>query len=174
MLEPTQQQTAPDAREQPEPGTGPRIVTPAPEEPQVEPTGSEPDPAEETGGTPKEAALRREAAGHRRALREAESQRDAALEQVAALQRDAADRLVGDALQHAPDFWAVTDVADLRDDQGALDTEKVQARIDALIEERPHWKKAGDPSGVFNGGVRGDAGNRAPSFGERLKDAAGR
>lgn len=172
MPEPTSTTQEPQvAPEQPAPGTGPRIVTPAPEQPAAPAQGdAQPEDGEEPrGGSNDLASTRREAASWRQKFRDAESTIAAHEERIAGLQRADADRVIADRLVDPRDLWAVTDVADLRDDDGALDQEKVTARIEALIEERPHWAKAAPAT--FPSGVRGVPTSGTPSFGERIKAA---
>lgn len=111
--------------------------------------------------------LRAEAAGYRRELREAQTERDQLRERVERQDREAVERLAGERLQSSSDFWLAVELADLRGDDGAIDREKVQAALEQVATDRPHWIKP--PYTAFDGGVRGRAVSPAPSFGEALK-----
>ena len=84
----------------------------------------------------------REAMGYRVRLREAEErlgERDAAIgalrSEVDRLHRAEAERLAASAMATPADLWLVTDLADLRADDGRLDSEKVKAKVDAVVAE---------------------------------------
>lgn len=86
-----------------------------------------------------------EAAKYRRRLREAEAERDALRDTVATMQRADAERIAASSLVTPGDLFAAgTDLADLLDDTGTLDADKVTSRCAELVAERPHWaaKKA--------------------------------
>jgi hypothetical protein len=71
---------------------------------------------------------------------------------------------------HDPsDLLAVVDLADLRDDAGAVDAEKVRAAVLELGAAKPHLLK---PPANFDAGVRTGSMPAPPSFGAAIKDAA--
>jgi len=49
------------------------------------------------------------------------------------------------------DLWLVADLADLRANDGSLDPELVKAKVDAVVEDRPSWRKR---TVGFDGGAR--------------------
>jgi hypothetical protein len=104
-----------------------------------------PEPTPEPETTPEAtddlAALRREAAGYRRRLREAESERDALREQVDARDRADAERLASKAMASGADLWvAGVELASLRDEDGALDPQRVESAAAEVIKSHPHRK----------------------------------
>ena len=118
----------------------------------------------------------REAAGYRTRLRAAEDQlgqRDAALDamrsEVDRLHRAEAERLA-DTLANPNDLWLVSDLAELRDDAGRLDAEKVKAKVAEVVKERPAWRRK---TVGFDGGARTrSAPARSPGLSDLLKPDA--
>ena len=116
----------------------------------------------------------REAAGYRVRLRAAEEQlgqRDAALDamrsEVDRLHRVEAERLADAAIANPADLWLVADLAELRDDAGRLDAEKVKTKVAEVVKERPAWRVR-TPS--FDGGARTrSAPPRPPGLSDLLK-----
>lgn len=91
-------------------------------------TGTE-DQGEETGGN-------KEAAKYRTRLRAAEAERDALATRVQSLQRAEAERLAGEHLAKGAALWAGgTELADLLDVDGNLDTAKIATRAAQVREE---------------------------------------
>lgn len=81
-----------------------------------------------------------EAAKWRRKLRDAEAERDALAERLAAHDRAAVEAAVADRMIRPADLWLTgVEVADLLDDDGNVDAEKLTECLDGLLEERPHW-----------------------------------
>lgn len=78
----------------------------------------------------------REAAKYRRRLRETEAERDALTERVQSLQKSVVDSIVteggmGGRMRSAEPFWAGgVDLADLLDEEGEVDRDKVLAACD--------------------------------------------
>lgn len=69
-----------------------------------------------------------EAAKYRRRLRDAEAERDALTGQLGAMRRTEAERVASKHLAAPGAMWAAgTDLADLLDDTGGIDPEKVKA-----------------------------------------------
>lgn len=118
-------------------------------------------------------AASREAAKYRRRLRETEAERDKAVERAAALERAEVERSVtGEGgLANADDFWlAGVSLDDLRNEDGGLDSEKVEQARDRVLGEHPNWRR--QPAPDFGGGVREPAiEDRTPSFGKAMKQA---
>jgi len=99
-----------------------------------------------------------EAAKYRRKLREAEAANQALSEQVAGFQRNGIERLVGERLEHASDFWLDgPDIGELVGDDGQPNVEAINARVDGLLEQRPHWKKPPAPFPDLGQGFRSAA-----------------
>lgn len=122
------------------------------------------------------AALRHEAAQRRRELRAAEAERDSLRERVVGYERDAVNRLAGERLANAEDLLLAVSLDDLRDDSGAVSAEKASAAIDAVLEQRPHWRKA-EPEPELprhpdvHNGARAPAPEPPLSFGTALKNS---
>lgn len=102
------------------------IATEPAEEPErITGTASEAEPVDEEGGN-------REAAKYRRQLRDAEGERDALRDRLAALQTAEAERLASTVLHKAAGLWANgSTLADLLDEEGNLDAEKVTAAAES-------------------------------------------
>lgn len=115
-------------------------------------------------------ALRREAARYRTRLREAEQQRDQSTARLADMQRAEVERTVTTGprpLANGADLWTGgVSLEELLDDNGALDSAKLEAARERVLSEHPNWRA---PTTGFDGGVRGPAPS-ALSFGEALKD----
>ena len=60
-----------------------------------------------------------------------------------------------------------TKLEDLLAEDGAIDAEKVKARLEQTLAEHPAWKDRSHPG--LGGGARGGV-TSAPSFGEALKN----
>jgi len=116
------------------------------------------------------AALRREAASCHRRLRAVEAERDALVAQVDARDRADVERLAGAKLADPSDLWQAggVELTALRGDDGALEPERVEAAVDAVIAARPHWAKLA-PTPSFDGGARATPAPAGPSFGAALK-----
>lgn len=74
-----------------------------------------------------------EAAKYRRRLRDAEKQRDELAARVTALQRRQAEAMLPAAVKPAA-VWAVTELADVLDDDGSVDAAKLDAAVTAARE----------------------------------------
>jgi hypothetical protein len=128
---------------------------------------SEPPPESESDDI---AAVRREAATYRRRLRDAEAERDALREQVDRRDRVDAERLAGQTMELGADLWrGDVQLADLRDEDGALSSDLVDEAVAGVLAARPHWRRRGPG---FDGGARTTP-EVAPAhpFGEALKQA---
>ncbi len=120
----------------------------APQDVQEPPQEAPDSPAEqpEDQGDPA-AAARREAASYRRRLRDVEGDRDRLAEKVAGYQRREVEALAEqghghDRMAAGSDLWTGgVQLADVLDEAGAIDPERVQAQVAAVLAERPHWRK---------------------------------
>lgn len=117
-------------------------------------------------------ATRREAAERRRQLRETEAERDALRARVDRQDRAEVERIAATRLQDPADLFLALEggLDDLRDDDGELDRDAIEQAIAKVIDAHPHWAA---PQVTFDQGVRGRQAAR-PSFGQVVKDAAGR
>jgi hypothetical protein len=59
---------------------------------------------------------------------------------IEALERSAAETALKGKFSDPGDLWLETDLQDLRGENGLLDTEKLNARADELLESHPHWR----------------------------------
>jgi hypothetical protein len=145
----------------------------ADDQPDQDPDASEDQGADEADD-PAIAKVRREAASYRRKLREAEAERDALRTRAEALERQEVERTVTDgvhALTEGRDLWtAGVTLDDLRNEEGALDPEKVNAARDRVLEEHPHWRR---PAPDFDSGARESAPAGGLDFAKSLREAAG-
>ncbi|GAB3603294.1 hypothetical protein GCM10027586_06270 [Kineococcus gypseus] len=105
-------------------------------------------------------SARREAGGYRARLREAEAERDRLQQQLDAYRLRDAEAIATTAregwltLRHGPDLWADgVGLADVVDDSGAVDEERVVQAVTRLVQDRPHWQAR--PSGDIGQGRRG-------------------
>jgi hypothetical protein len=158
------EQTTPDGQRQEEPENGDGAATDPGQEHQDD------DGGQRSGGD-EVAKLRKEAAKYRTRLREVEAERDKLARRVSDYERAEVERQVagGGGLRNAADFWlAGVSLDDLRDEDGKLDAEKVNAAKKRVVSEHPHWS---EPAPDFNGGARPDEQPSAPSFGEAVKQA---
>ena len=121
----------------------------------------------------------KEAAGYRTRLRAAEAhvaERDAAIgalrSEVDRLHTLEAERIAATSMASPGDLWLVSNLADLRDSDGRLDTEAVKVKVADVVAERPTWKRT---VGGFDGGARQSvAPERRPGLSNLLKPEASR
>lgn len=140
----------------------------------TESTEAKPTPTEapeQDEGDPRVPVLRREAANYRTQLREAEGERDKLAEQVTSMRRAEVERIAGEQLADPADLWrAEVELDSLITEDGSLDAEKVEAAVELLVKDRPHYKR--QPVADFDGGAR-ETVETAPDFAETLRKAAG-
>ena len=95
---------------------------------------------------------------------------------MAGYDRDAVSRLAADRLAQGDELLLAVKLDDLRDEQGAISKARVNAAIDDVLRDRPHWGKP-EPQPEAPGTRTCTTGPRppepppAPSFGEFLKNA---
>ena len=141
-----------ESASEPSPGASEATSAPIPGDPSPaasEPAGREPPSWEQV------TQLRAEAKRHRLLKTTAEQERDQLRGRVDAQDRREIERQIGDRLQNPADFWLTAQLSDVRDEDGELDSEKLSARIDETLDQRPHWAKSA-PSipANFSSGVR--------------------
>jgi hypothetical protein len=144
--------------------------TDAPADPEPSPVA---DDATEAVRDPEGRERSEEAKRYRLRLREAEghvAERDEVITglraEVDRLHRAEAERLAGQ-LQTPADLWLVADLADLRDDDGRLDAEKVTAKVAEVVADHPAWRRR---SPTFDGGARRNTPvERTPGLADLLK-----
>src|SRR5699024_7564560 len=95
-------------------------VEPA-EQTAVQEATTEVQQTEDTGKTGNEAAK------YRRRLRAAEAQRDALTERLETMQRAEVERLAGEHIAKGESLWAAASLADVLDDAGNVDPQRVAA-----------------------------------------------
>ncbi len=97
--------------------------------------------AETTATETTDANPGREAAKYRRQLRDAEATRDTLAARVQKYQTAEAERVAAGPgrLLDPTDLWRVTELADVVGDDGELDPAKVNAVVDKLLEDKPHY-----------------------------------
>lgn len=79
-------------------------------------------------------AMSAEAAKYRRQLRDAQAELERVVAQLDAVQRQQVEHLLADSGVKAAAVWTVTGVAELLNDDGAIDAEKVSAAVDTARE----------------------------------------
>jgi hypothetical protein len=146
------------------------VVTPAPQEPAQEPQAGAEGGQDEPRGS--EAVLRREAAGYRTRLRDTEAERDTLRGRVDTYERAEVERTLEERMHSPADFWLTVDLDDVRGEDGTPDMKKVEAKVAAMLKERPHWAKRS--FALDTAGYRGGPVGSRRGIGEALKDAAGR
>src|SRR5699024_10911392 len=100
-------------------------------------------------------------------FREAEQTITTLQERVAAMQKSEAARLAAATLIDGDDLFTATDLDGLLDDDGDLDADKVAAQVDALVEAKPHLRRAAFPDGSCIG-TRGESSARTQTWSDVL------
>lgn len=108
----------------------PTEVAPAEEE---QPTPEAADPAQ--AEQPEESEGNAEAAKFRKRLRETEAERDRLRDQVTALQRQQIEARVASAGVRPAALWAVTQLADLLTEDGAIDDTKIDTAVQTARDQ---------------------------------------
>ena len=121
-----------------------------------------------------------EAAKWRVTARQTEAKLAVAEARVAELQRQEVERILATKLAMPEDMWlsGKWSVADMLNEQGQVDAERVSAAADAVLEGRPHWRATLKPVGAPASSVTGDGdykpGPAAPTWQQLLRgDVAG-
>ena len=121
-----------------------------------------------------------EAAKWRVTARQTETRLKVAEARVAELQRQEVERILATKLAMPEDMWlsGKWSVADMLNEQGQVDAERVSAAADAVLEGRPHWRATLKPVGAPASSVTGDGdykpGPAAPTWQQLLRgDVAG-
>lgn len=106
-------------------------------------TATDAQPEQTEVANPEAASAAREAAKWRKQFREAETQVATLTERLATLQRREVERLAADELADPADFWrGGAELADLLDDDGNVDTDKVTAAVQSVLKEHRHWRRS--------------------------------
>ena len=94
-----------------------------------------------------EGAGNTEAAGYRRRLRDTERERDALAERVDRYRRTEVSRLAADTLAVGTDLLSIGDtaLADLVNDDGDPDPQKIRTAAETLVRTRPGLKRGPTP-----------------------------
>jgi hypothetical protein len=104
--------------------------------PTPEPEGAA--PADTDAPKPDDSNPNAEAARYRTRLRETEAERDSIAGRLTGYQRKEAERLAAAGLSKASDLWLDgLDVAELLDDDGQVDADRVTAQVAAVLDGRP-------------------------------------
>ena len=136
-------------------------------------------PTEDTPAEPDQPSTdnpSREAAKWRNRFRDAETELATMRERVEALQRGEAERLAAPVLYDAADMWRDgTQLADLLDDDGNIDPDKVTAAATKTADAHNHWKRkapAAAPASevTSTANVSGEA---TPTFSDAFKPRSG-
>jgi hypothetical protein len=137
-----------------------------------------PTPDDDVDRTNDFAALTAAAKKRCLALRAAEGERDALAARLDATHRAQIEAAAADRLHDPADLWAVTSVDEMRGDDGLIDREKAEAAMNAVLEQKPHWRRAPaepgpepEPFPAVHQGPRSSPEPPAPSFGAQLKDS---
>lgn len=123
----------------------------------AENAGNEPDDDKSSGNA--------EAARYRRRARDAESARDALAERIEGMHRSEIERLVSDKLAVPGDVFEIgrISVGELLNDDGDVDSVKVDVAVSTLLSDRPGLAASPDSSSFDYGqGKRGST--SAPSM----------
>lgn len=114
----------------------------------------------------------KEAAKYRRRAKAAEAERDRLAERVTVLQRAEVERLAAAKLADGQDVWRDgAELAGLLDDNGDVDTSKVDRLIASLVDAHRHWRKLG-PAAPPASTVTSDGkitGDTRPSFADAFR-----
>ena len=91
----------------------------------------------ETDNTPRSGGS--EAAKYRTRLREVEAERDTLAARLEASQRANVTQAIGGRFASSADFWNGTELSELLDDDGNVDSLKVSNRAGEILAENPHY-----------------------------------
>ena len=118
---------------------------PEPAPPVQEDADPTPDPQNaDQQRDPEPAESANEAAKYRRKLRATEAERDQLQARLDHLQKSEVQRLAADRLADPADIWRDgAELSSLLDDDGHIDTSKVDNLITGLLEQHKHWAVSG-------------------------------
>lgn len=134
---------------------------------ETEPTPAEAPEADE-GEIHNEAARKaaQKAARYRTELRSAEAERDALAERLSTLQRREVERLAGAKMAEGGDIWlSGTELADLLDEDGNVDAERVTEAASGIVASKPHWAAKPVPQPLRTGALKSGASIAPPQTG---------
>ncbi len=118
-------------------------------------------------GTEGEGKGNSEAAKYRTRLRAVEAERDALAARVAAFTRAEVERHAAARLADPDDLFSLgrVEVADLFDDEGLVDVDKVEQAVTDLLERKPRLAADYQPDAEgFDGGARQSVSGSPPSW----------
>lgn len=116
-------------------------------EPTTDTTAADTDSAEDTDGVAADQALEnsdtvKEAKKYRQRAQAAEAERDTLRARLETMQRNEIERLAAEHLKDGTDLWRDgAQLADLLDDDGNIDTDKIADVAQTLVTAHPHWRK---------------------------------
>ncbi len=122
-------------------------------------------------GTEGEGKPNSEAAKYRTRLRAVEAERDALTQRLARMQQVEVDRLVASRMADPEDLRVLgkIEIADLLDDEGEVDPDKVEQAVSDLLERKPRLAKDYEPNAAgFDGGARQSVSASLPTWGSVL------
>ncbi|MFD4633345.1 hypothetical protein ACFVYR_34985 [Streptomyces sp. NPDC058284] len=138
-------------------------------------TSADSDTSPASGTQPGEGnSTNREAAKYRTKLREAETKLEAAETRITALLRKEIEAYASKQLAVGADLFTLGEVAvaDLLDPQGNVDTETIDASVEALLVARPGLRSNTAPWGEVGGSSAAGSAERAkPTMLDALKSA---
>ncbi len=108
-----------------------------------------------------------EAAKWRTRLRQAEAERDTLAQRLARMQQAEVDRLVAERMADPEDLRVLgkVEVADLLDDEGLVDVDKVDQAVSDVLKSKPRLAKDYEPDAEgFDGGARQSVSNSGASW----------
>lgn len=106
------------------------------------------------------------AARYRTELRTAQAERDALAERLSTLQRREVERLAGAKMAEGGDIWlSGTELADLLDEDGNVDAERVTEAASGIVASKPHWAAKPVPQPLRTGALKSGASIAPPQTG---------
>lgn len=106
------------------------------------------------------------AARYRTELRTAQAERDALAERLNTLQRREVERLAGAKMAQGDDIWlSGTELADLLDEDGNVDAQRVTETASGIVAGKPHWAAKPVPQPLRTGALKSGASIAPPQAG---------
>lgn len=128
------------------------------EAPEPQPSDT-PEPAQPK---PDDDHASREAGRYRKRLRAVEQERDRLRERIDEFERREVEALARDLGAAIPsDLWTLIALDDLRNGDGVLDSEEARSKVNAILAERPTWRR---PAPDLGAGARSPAESHKPGL----------